>query len=267
METKTIESKADYSLLPTVEGTYMPSNWRQYPGNRKIPLVELWAAGPPPDRVLIKTGGNALQAVSREALEQDDLIAVSVPEGINPGDELLVASPDATGRVVSAVVPERALPGHTFLVKLPPLSEAPVAAVGVPLEENDITNEASNKSGTEDTKVVVGEDLAGDLQLRETSNDIEQQRPHSEVEMTRDEATRSRGNTNSRDGESVLIKVPPGALPGEKIRVQIKPGQTIEATVPEGNVKEFYVRVPRQKQNWHDNVLAVAPMTAGPFLM
>jgi len=266
MENKTMESKADYSLLPTVEGMPMSADWRQYPGNRRIPLVNLWAGGPPPDTVLIKTAGNALQAVNRKALEEEDLIAVSVPEGLHPGDELLVAIPNGNGSVVLAVVPERALPGHTFLVKLPPASQTPVAAVGIPLEEENTTTESTNNSGTAGTTVVVGQDLGAELLLQEqTTNDIEQQRPQPEVEMTSNE--RANNNTNDRNGERVLIKVPPGAAPGEKIRVQIRPGQTIEATVPEGSPKEFYVRVPRQQQNWHDNPLAVAPMTVGPFLM
>merc|ERR1712238_325750 len=71
------------------------------------------------------------------------------------------------------------------------------------------------------------------------------------------------------------IKVPKGKRKGDRFKVRLQDGQTIEATVPNNNIKEFYLDVSKtatenakrkQKQNWHENPLAVLPMTIGPFL-
>merc|ERR1712238_153869 len=71
------------------------------------------------------------------------------------------------------------------------------------------------------------------------------------------------------------IKVPKGKRQGDRFKVRLDDGQTIEATVPNNNIKEFYLDVSKtaienakrkRKQNWHENPLAVLPMTIGPFL-
>ena len=68
------------------------------------------------------------------------------------------------------------------------------------------------------------------------------------------------------------IKVPPGKRrKGDKFKVRLPDGRTIDATVPSNNCKEFYLdtstKTKQQKQqNWHDNPLAVLPMAVGPFL-
>jgi hypothetical protein len=247
--------------------------------------------GPPPDSVLIRTGGNALQAVSRRALEQKGLMAVSVPEGLNPGDNLLVRSPDGSGRVISAVVPEGALPGHTFLVQMPVEEKppTPIAVMGVPVQADLLDTYTSSQQQEQQshgnagagTKVVVGQDIEStDLRLVEESSPPERvsshPQPSSELELApgRDTAqyrptdnantTRSTESTSS-DSNLVLIKVPPGVAPGTKIRVKVPDGRTVDATVPVGNVQEFYLRLPPRRQNWHDNPLAVAPMVVAPL--
>jgi hypothetical protein len=107
-------------------------------------------------------------------------------------------------------------------------------------------------------------------------------------------------NTSNNDDNSnndlVLVRVPPGSVPGSTIRVRIDDGRLIEAVVPAANegeggnsgltaAIEFFLRVPpmegaragpihqRQKQqgqqgrqNWHDHPLAIAPMAVGPLL-
>merc|ERR1719148_544870 len=64
------------------------------------------------------------------------------------------------------------------------------------------------------------------------------------------------------------IKVPKGKRKGDRFKVRLDDGQTIEATVPNNNIKEFYLDVSKtaienakrkRKQNWHDNPLAVLP--------
>ena len=67
------------------------------------------------------------------------------------------------------------------------------------------------------------------------------------------------------------IKVPSGKRKGDKFKVRLPDGRTIDATVPANGVKEFYLdtstKTKQQKQqNWHDNPLAVLPMAVGPFL-
>merc|ERR1719148_471773 len=71
------------------------------------------------------------------------------------------------------------------------------------------------------------------------------------------------------------IKVPKGKRKGDRFKVRLDDGQTIEATVPNNNLKEFYLDMSgtanenakrKRKQNWHENPLAVLPMTIGPFL-
>merc|ERR1719157_297742 len=58
------------------------------------------------------------------------------------------------------------------------------------------------------------------------------------------------------------IKVPKGKRKGDRFKVRLDDGQTIEATVPNNNIKEFYLDVSKtaienakrkRKQNWHEN--------------
>lgn len=107
------ESKADYHLLPTAEGQRV-SHSMAYPGQTR-PLIPL--AGPPPDHILVRTLGNALQALPKQQVEQPDTILVSVPPGSAPGSSLMVHTAD--GQVLSVTIPEGVFPGHCFLVGLP----------------------------------------------------------------------------------------------------------------------------------------------------
>lgn len=65
----------------------------------------------------------------------------------------------------------------------------------------------------------------------------------------------------------VKIRVPPNLKAGDKMRVQIPDGRMMNVTIPPGPPAEFQVKVPNKKQNFHDNPIAVAPMTLGPLLM
>lgn len=122
----------NYNLLPTDEGKLSKEKqvekWRLYPGERR----EIMRQSHELSRcsLLVKTGGNALQAV-----EQNDLVKVVVPDGVDPGQTLVVACPDGSGRMVRAQVPEGAMPGNVFLIRIPPVQ--PVVVIGVPVERND----------------------------------------------------------------------------------------------------------------------------------
>ena len=103
----------------------IPEDWRDYPALRSPALA---GVKPPKGKVLVKTGGNALQAIDRKALEQDNVVAVTVPWNTRPGDVMLVRLPQ--DRMVRTVVPEGMQPGHVFLVKVP----EPTVVTGIPVD-------------------------------------------------------------------------------------------------------------------------------------
>ena len=122
------------------------SNWRDYPALQASPLT---GTSPPAQTVLVKTGGNALQAVDRQALQQENTVAVTVPWLGKAGQTLLVRVPSSnattTGsRLVRTRIPDNIPPGSVFLVKLPPPSittsmEATEAYTGIPVDMNSTT--------------------------------------------------------------------------------------------------------------------------------
>jgi hypothetical protein len=267
-------NETKYSSLSSVEGKYLSAHisTSTYPAMRR-PIDNL-PKGPPSDRVLIRTGGNALQAVSRQVLEQHGLMAVSVPKNSLPGNKLLVRAPDGSDRVISAVVPKGAFPGHTFLVKIPAEEAVPICVVGIPVQADLVAQLHQNhgSTGVGDAQVVAGHDIeSAGLRLVEESSptehlhNVSHQQPSSELELQDRRNTRATPETS--DPNIVLIKAPRGATPGTKFRVRIPDGRTVDATVPPGNVQEFYLRLPTRKQNWHDNPLAVAPMVFGPLFL
>mmetsp|Transcript_14333 Transcript_14333/g.29656 ORF Transcript_14333/g.29656 Transcript_14333/m.29656 type:complete len:146 (-) Transcript_14333:1510-1947(-) len=71
----------------------------------------------------------------------------------------------------------------------------------------------------------------------------------------------------------ITIKVPEGKRrKGEKFRVRLPDGRSVNATVPFHGCREFSLDTGTQskqerQQNWHDNPLAVAPMILGPMLL
>jgi hypothetical protein len=133
----TMTAITEYKLISTDEegaqatGYLIKDSWKTYPGDRRIPQQEV---GPRvDDMVFIRTGGNALQAVNRNLVESSQqLISVVVPDGKDPGDELLVACPFVKDRLISVTVPNNTTAGSAFLVHLP--SVAPIIATGIPVD-------------------------------------------------------------------------------------------------------------------------------------
>jgi len=306
-------------------GLHEHSAWTQFPARRTPPPP---ASGPPETALLIKTAGNALQAVSRTILDEDNLMAVTVPEGLGPGDNLYVVVPGTKieSRTIQAVVPPDAYAGHVFLVRIPkegaavspprlPLS--PVAVVG----ENVSTPPSpdSHRGDELQSQVVPGHDVENtELRLQveeeqgeEVEVEVEEEeeanmatiyppqlpRPDAaapsfgqlqlEADLPAESPLPQFANTVEIEESSlVLVKVPPGAAPGSKLHVRVDDGRLIEATVPEGNVPKFYLRVPAPQSNetpvesnnpeqqsntnhdhgnddqqtWHSHPVAVAPM-------
>jgi len=255
----------DYVALATSEAEVTSANqthsdWKTFPGQRR--------SVPPPcqlndDVVLIKTGGNALQAVRKSTLNNTDdtLISVSVPEGVQPGDALFVQIPNTNG-MVEAKVPAGALPGHTFLVRLPPTTTNSINATASIVE----VPQAAAETNVSDTPVVAA--AAPDLELNEVHTTSQESTPHAYPVEDSTTTTTTTTNANATDTTNlVLVKIPPGTPAGSKIQVTVPDGRIIEATVPaleDPSADSFYLRLPPSQQNWHTQPVAVAPMVL-PF--
>lgn len=127
----------DYKLISTEEEdaevavSSRPNDWKVYPGDRRSQQQQYVA--PPEGLVFVRTGGNALQAVRRDLVEQQNMISVVVPDGREPGDEVLVACPFVKDRLISVTVPKNVTAGSVFLVQ-PPTTAAEIVT-GVPISD------------------------------------------------------------------------------------------------------------------------------------
>lgn len=130
-------------LYPTATG-----DRTAYPGCRRVVLE----GGPPPGSALIKTGGNALQAIDEKFVQQKNLISVAVPHGTNPGDVILVQCPH-DDRLVSTVIPEGAQTGHAFLVEVPPMQFTPGGTALCAAYSDSTTNGDVDTTGYDAIKV------------------------------------------------------------------------------------------------------------------
>jgi hypothetical protein len=176
-----------------------------------------------------------------------------------------------------ATVPDGALPGHSFLVQFKSDAD-PV--MGVQVEQDLLLSAENNQNESatpnqDNTVTVVGtrairQVLQQSQQSSSTSGDMVQTTSQSNG---RQESARKcsleHQDSITPDGR-VLITVPYGSKPGEKIRVRHEDGRIIETTIPKElppNVSQFYVKIPNPNhQNWHDNpVVYGAPLLVGPF--
>ena len=162
-------------------------------------------------------------------------------------------------------MPEGALPGHTFLVKM----ETHLAVMAIPVENEPhhllLTDESH------ETKDMPFPDLLNreciDAPQQQSQIQPQLQIPPSQMQPEVQQQQQQQWYNGSYDNQ-VLVHVPPGVAAGSKIRVKIPDGRIIEATVPQGEVTQFYVKVPPKDQNWHDNPAAyAAPMVVAPFLL
>ena len=165
-------------------------------------------------------------------------LRVIVPSDAGPGKQLIVTTPD--GRRVSAIVPNGHEAGSHFLVRCPP-HPLPALSLRKQDDEQYYQNHQNNRM------------------MKETSSSTSTQSPPP--------------RSQSQSSPSVhKIKVPRGKRKGDKFNVTLPDGRTIVATVPQNNMTEFHIDVgvekqKPKKQNWHDNPLAVLPMTVGPFCL
>jgi hypothetical protein len=148
----------DYSSLegvPLIHGDVnhpIRTNQSQYPGNRRTPMSNISVSA---GSILIRTAGNALQAVPLSMLDN-----APIP-GAKPGDTLHVRSHyGSEEQLIAAIVPEGAYPGQSFYVQIPAVvrDEAVAPSESLPLTEFP---EASNATApTNDLIVVMGEDVS-----------------------------------------------------------------------------------------------------------
>jgi hypothetical protein len=107
-------------------------NRHDYPGNRRIPMSSSsYTTGLAPGQILIRTAGNALQAIPATILEEktsqqsSQLIEVQVPPNTQPGDTIHVRSPytelneEEEEVLIAATIPDGVYPGQTFYVQCP----------------------------------------------------------------------------------------------------------------------------------------------------
>jgi len=120
----------------------IPQNWKDYPALRPHCLSGMQ---PPADAVLVKTGGNALQAIPRATLKQDNVVAVTVPWHGQPGQVMIVHL--ANGKMVQTKIPSNAQPGHVFLIQIPPQVE------------DGESNMPNNNTTTSDTPLLMAQEV------------------------------------------------------------------------------------------------------------
>jgi len=204
-------------------------------------------------------------------------LRVIVPPNAGPGRELIVQTPE--GRLVSAIVPKGHQAGSTFLVNYPPPPPPPPrSALQQQRQQQQNQNQNQNhhkmKMNMKNGKMMMMDSNSNNnsnsrSSQGQTHQQQHQQRQHQEQEQEQQQQV-------VQPPSSLLkIKVPKGKRQGDRFKVRLDDGQTIEATVPNNNLKEFYLDVSgtatenakrKRKQNWHENPLAVLPMTIGPFL-
>ena len=119
-------------LIDSNEAVATSSSVRyDYPGNRRVPMSSTSISdmtSPPSGTVLIRTAGNALQAIPATILEEkqqssSQLIEVQVPPNTRPGDTIHVRSPyidlNEEEVLIAATIPDGVYPGQAFYVQCP----------------------------------------------------------------------------------------------------------------------------------------------------
>jgi hypothetical protein len=186
---------------------------------------------------------------------------------MSPGQSLIVRHPN--GQAVSASIPEGFRVGQTFHVQFPLV----VSGVAVGPQQHSNAESYKPPQQQQPTNGVVsvfggGVSQPPQGQIRQQQQQ-QQQQPQPQGKKKKYKRCSEEMLLLHNKG-LVKIKVPPNLQAGDKMRVQIPDGRTINAVVPPGkNPSEyFHVKVPPKKQNFHDNPVAVlAPMALGPLFM
>lgn len=175
---------------------------RVFPGLRR-PIA--FPTGPPKDHVLIRTAGNALQAIPRRYLEQTvtkkSVLGVPVPANSCGGDSdnCLVVKNPKDRKLVQVTVPKNYAPGQMLFVEMP-VEEAPAAGV-------------------------TAEKPSHDLELGTSPGDSKSSHCHALG--------------------FVVVHIPEGQTPGSRLQVSLADGRSLMVVVPsDPSIREFYIKVP-----------------------
>jgi len=178
------------------------------------------------------------------------MVAVTVPQGVLPGQMLQVVAPDGSGRMVKAAVPHSIGPGSTFMVQFPPAlprpppadySMAPETTGPFPLPSVapspiPVAFPVAPEGGKASPLPVGVEGGYDGIAVLPPPSSSLSLAPHS---------TDSGAHTQQQLGPGqklIKVQVPPGTMPGTPLNVQVpgEPGRTVLAKIPPG-VKEFDV--------------------------
>ena len=158
-------------LVGQQQQTQTPNTIRgctDFPGNRRTVILP---PGPPPNMVFVKTGGNALQAVSQMVFEQkqpERLVAVTVPENVSPGSTIYVQHGPRNENLLQATIPPGALPGHTFFVRVPDAFQVDFVTATAEAVSGSNGDDGTASLAVDDGAVLVaGHNAVGDLFLVE----------------------------------------------------------------------------------------------------
>lgn len=152
-------------------------------------------------------------------------IRAIIPPNLGPGRRLIVQAPD--GRRVEVLVPEGSKAGSVILVT-------------IPAETIDRKSKHQNRRAQQQRQTQKHQSPSSGSGQPTTSNSIQ------------------------------IIRVPKNITRrGQHFKVRLPDGRTIEAALPYDGCREFSLDTRTQsrqqkQQNWHDNVLSVAPMSLGP---
>jgi hypothetical protein len=178
---------------------------------------------------------------------------------MSPGQSLMVRHPN--GQVVSVSIPKGFRVGQTFHVQFPLVVSR--VAVGPQQPSNAEPYKPPQQQQPTDGFVSgfgggASQPLPGQIRPQQQPQGKKKKYKRCSEEML---LLHNKG--------LVKIKVPPNLQAGDKMRVQIPDGRTINAVVPPGKSPSeyFHVKVPPKKQNFHDNPVAILPMTLGPLFM
>jgi hypothetical protein len=111
----------DVQFIPSenMRNTTFLNNRSAYPGNRRISNLD---QGIPSGTILVRTAGNALQAIPAasvmEEKQQPQLVEVTIPTNSQSGDTIHVRSP-YRDELIAATIPDGLYPGQTFYVQCP----------------------------------------------------------------------------------------------------------------------------------------------------
>jgi hypothetical protein len=190
-------------------------------------------------RELVKTGGNALSVAppqqQQQQQQQGELISVTVPPGVYPGQTIHVSGPDGSGRLVQAVVPNGCTAGSTFMVQAPPRASVKAAPTVTAFDTSSHVNQVSVLAAP----------------VSDYSNVTAMPAPTEPAPFSQAlDAPRATASASELAGKAfVKVTVPPGASVASTIQVEIpEEDRFITAQIPP-NCTEFYVRYePRRKQ-------------------